>query len=412
MRRILVVGAMAMLVAYGVVTYQLRTQLLQGYSDFISFYTAGKIIRNGAAKRLYDLDLQYQIQRESAPKVRIRAGALPYVRFPCEAWLFAPLANLRYVTAFALWNALSLALGLLLCGLAHRHVHGLDRVPFALLVLLFISYFPVFITLLQGQDALWLLLLFLLAYMALRRKREALGGMMLGLGMFKFMFVIPFLIPFIAARRLRLLGGFLLSSLVLAAVSTWTVGWRVMAGYPGHLSAVNKLARGVNNPADMPNIRGLVQVVLGSHTSSAAVNIVVGLLSLSLLVWLATKWRAFTPDEGILFSLAFSLDLVVTILVSYHAHIFDLVLLAPFLALGSGILLSDSSLASSTRKLLQIVIGCVLFSPLYFILSLAVRGTSMLALVFVAVALAISRIIADVQVRASTQAANPAAALG
>lgn len=121
-----------------------------------------------------------------------------------------------------------------------------------------------------------------------------------------------------------------------------------------------------------------------------------GLLSLSLLAWLATKRHIFIPSDTTMFALAYSLNLVVTILVSYHAHVFDLVILVPFLALASAIILSDTSLPSSARKTLLITVACVLFSPLYLVLSLAMRKTAFLALLFFGVAFALSRVIADV----------------
>ena len=110
MRRVLFLGAIAMLLAYTVMAYHFWDQVRNGYSDFISFYTAGQILQRDEAEKLYDLNLQYEIQREHAPGVNIRAGALPFVRPPFEAWLFLPLAKLDYFSAFLLWDLLTIAL--------------------------------------------------------------------------------------------------------------------------------------------------------------------------------------------------------------------------------------------------------------------------------------------------------------
>lgn len=401
LRRMLLAGMFAMLMAYAAVAYHLRIQIAHGYSDFISFYAAGKILQPGEADRLYDLNLQYQVQQEYAPEARIRAGALPYVRPPFEAWLFVPLARVSYLPAFLLWDAFTFGCIVAVAVLARSHIPGLHGIPVALIILALVSYFPIFLTLIQGQDAGLLMLIVFLSYMALRRSREFVGGMILALGTFKFHIILLFLLPFAVARRVRILAGFCLVALLLVGVSLWTTGWHALSEYPSYLLAIDKLARGVNQPQDMPNIRGLIDVV-GSHVSSVIRNATIGASSLLLLGWLSSRQRLFTPGTSPLFSLAFSLDLVVTMLVSYHAHLFDLALLVPFLALGSGLLLSDRSLSASARSRLGFAVGLTLLSPLYLLVSMASRNTTLLAVMLLAVAAALSRVITDVELRVRT----------
>ena len=397
-RRLTLVGAMALLSAYAAIAYHLRRQIADGYSDFISFYTAGKILELDAGHRLYDLALEYQIQHEYAPRVAIRAGALPFVRLPFAAWPFVPLAHLPYAAAFLVWDLATIILVIIIAALFRKHIAGLERVKLRLIILLLFSYFPVFVTLIQGQDALWLLLVFAVTYVLLVRRREEAAGMILGLGWFKFPLLIPFLVPFLAARRFRLLAGFGLTSTLLAAASFWTTGWPALAAYPRYLMAVNQLSRGVNDPRDMPNLRGLVQVILDKHLSVVMINLIVGALSLCLLAWLAMKARCFArAADNAVFSLAFSLDLVITVLVSYHAHVFDLVLLALFLAIGWGILSSDAPLRPTIRNTLAIALACLIFSPLYLLLALASRYTMLLSLVLLGAALVISRTMSDLE---------------
>jgi Glycosyltransferase family 87 len=400
-RRIILFGTIAIMFAYAVVAYHFWDQVRSGYSDFISFYTAGKILQQGAAERLYDLKLQYDIQREYAPTVNIRAGALPYVRPAFEAWLFVPFARLHYQTAFLLWDFVSIILLIAITVLARSQIPGLQQIPFILLISCVLSYFPVFIMLLQGQDSALLLLVFFLAYLALRAGNETRGGMLLGLGTFKFPLVIPFMIPFLLAKRVRLLTGFFLTSLLLLGISAFTTGLRSFSTYPNFLLSIDQLARGVNDPRAMPNIRGLVSVVLGSHVSLTTLNCVVVVVSLFVVGWLAAKHRLFVPDGGRLFALAFSLNLVVTILVSYHAHVFDLVLLLPFLAISTGRLLSPNELAPWSQQLLSTAVGLVLFSPLYFVLSLLSRYTTVLALILIGACFALSRTIMDLECSSS-----------
>jgi len=92
-RKAAIVLSIALLVVYCAVFFQLRDQLSGGYSDFVSFYTAGTILERGSRTRLYDIQLQSAIQREIAPNVEIRQLALPFVRPAFEAWLFWPFAS-------------------------------------------------------------------------------------------------------------------------------------------------------------------------------------------------------------------------------------------------------------------------------------------------------------------------------
>lgn len=397
MKRILLVGAIAMLFAYAVVAYHLRLQVLEGYSDFISFYTAGKIVGSGQGRRLYDLDLQYQVQQQQAPNVKTRAGALPFVRPAFEAWLFVPLASMSYREALGLWITLACVLLVVIAVLLRRHVPGLQQVPLVLLFLLLSSYFPVFITLLQGQDSVLLLLIFCLVFVELQKKKEKTGGILLGLGLFKFPLVVVFLIPFVVARRYRFLLGFCITALATIAVSIATTGWRAVSGYPRYLVGVNGLAARINDPRDMPNLRGLVEVAGGRFFSAFTLNVILALLSLTLVVWLATKHHLFVPGRTAVFSFAFCLDLFVMLLAGYHAHIFDLVLLVPALAICAGISLAEGGLRPPTRKVLLASVVCLMFSPLYLILSLILRATTLLALLELLAVMIISWATQDVQ---------------
>src|SRR5579871_44665 len=187
----------ALFLIYGAIFYQLRQKLSAGYSDFASMYTAGKILQRGEASRLYDLNLQTQVQREFAPNVQIRKSALPFVRPPFYAWLFWPLAYLSYRTAFLLWTLFSCGCLALFVTLMRRELPSLRRVPLALTMLVTFSYFPFFFTILQGQDSALLLLIYALTYIAFRRNAEFAGGMALAFGTFKFPLVVPFLVPFV-----------------------------------------------------------------------------------------------------------------------------------------------------------------------------------------------------------------------
>jgi hypothetical protein len=389
----------ALLLVYVAIFFQLRGQLRQGYSDFISFYTAGKILQRGAADRLYDLRLQYEIQQEVAPNVALRKGALPFVRPPFEAWLFWPLAHLSYGAAFLLWDLFSLGCLFAVALILRREVPELSLFSPRLMLAASVSYFPVFVTLLQGQDSLLLLLVYVIAYRALRRNAQFAGGMLLGIGSIKFPLLLPFLIPFLVKRKPRVILGFGLTSLLLAGISVGTVGVSAAAYYPRFLLNIDKLAEGVNVPTDMPNIRGLLSILLQTKVSSAAGILLLSIFSILLLAFVVKKWRLDPTRHGAIFNLGFSLNMIVTLLVSYHSHSFDLCLLLLPMVLVLGLVLSNEPIALRTRTLLIWTLGIVGFSPLYLLFSFRLHYPGLVSFFLLPFAFAIGGAISDLQRR-------------
>jgi hypothetical protein len=386
-RKAVATFSLGLFVVYGAILLRLRGPLAGGYSDFISFYTAGKILDRHAPESLYDLNLQYRIQREIAPHVPIRQGALPFVRPAFEALMFAPFARLSYLTAFVLWNLLSCSCGIAALLILRQEIPELRNLSPSLIFVSGFSYFPVFLTLLQGQDSLLLLLIYVLAFRALRRDNPLTSGLTLGLGSFKFPLVIPFLIPFLLRRKFRVLIGFVMTCVVLGAISVAIVGWSTASYYPRYLLTIDSLAPEVNRPHDMPNLRGLMSVLLpASHEVSLVVLLFLTVLALGLA---ARQWslRSFDPSQY--FSLGLAFNVVTTVLVSYHCHVFDLSLLLLPIGITSGALLSDSSSAIRGRRLLAWTTVSLMFSPLYLWLTFSLRGASLLAILLVGFACAL-----------------------
>lgn len=386
-RKAVVTFSVGLLVVYAAIFVRLRGPLAEGYSDFISFYTAGKVLNQGAPERLYDLNVQYVIQRETAPRVPIRQGALPFVRPAFEAWMFAPFARLSYPMAFVLWNLLSCSFGIAALLILRHQIPELHNLSSSLILVSGFSYFPVFFTLLQGQDSLLLLLIYVLAFRALRRDNPLTSGLILGLASFKFTLLIPFLIPFVLRRRFRFLTGFVTSCVGLGAISIATVGWSTATYYPRYLLAIDSLAPGVNRPEDMPNLRGLVSVLLpASHEINLIVLLILTVLALGLA---ARNWslRSFDPSQY--FSLGYALNVVTTVLVSYHCHVFDLSLLLLPIGITLGTLRSDSSPGLAGGRLLAWSTAFLMLSPLYLWLTFSPRGASLLAILVLGFACAL-----------------------
>jgi hypothetical protein len=306
----------------------LKRMLEEGAFDFLAFYTAGTLLKEGAREQLYDAEKQEEIQR----RLTGRPTPLLYYHPPFDALLFLPLAYLSYPTAYAVWVIVNL---LVLLAVVHLLLPYLQALSLPLVVLFWLSVvFPVFLALFQGQMSILLLLVYVATFLALKRNAEFSAGGVLALGLFKFQFVIPLLPVFVVRRWWRGLAGFFCVALVLAFLSVAVVGVGGVLDYALLLWHLPKEA-GTEIAADpfgvraarMPNVRGFVteamsgSMLLGDFAPAAVLLVSVALLAWSLRYWFLERGR------GEVFDLQFSLQCVVTLLVSYHAHLNDLALL-------------------------------------------------------------------------------------
>lgn len=320
-------------------------------------------MRQGLGAHMYDEQVQYRVQQEFASGVSIRQGALPYNHPPFEALIFVPLTWLPYVAAYLLWDLVNLMILFALPFLLRPHLPMLRQTPAAAWLFVSLAFFPIFIALLQGQDIILLLLLFTLTFVALKKGADFAAGCWLALGLFRFHMVLPLIFILLLQRRRKAVLGFVLMAAALTAVSVAVVGWKTTLAYPSYVWHLEQtMGRGAIVPADMPNLRGLFDTILAGHVPPAAIHAVVVFLSIALVLLASAKWNP--ASSGGVLDLVFSLTVVVLVLVSYHALIYDLsLLLLPILFLAN----RSPALSSApgwTRAALFIPIVVLFFSPL------------------------------------------------
>jgi len=368
----------AMVIVECGVAWSLRGKVAAGYADFTSFYGAGQTVRQGQGNRLYDPQEQWRVQQEFAKDVAIRQAPLPYLRLPFEALLFVPFTLLPYSAAYIVWLTLNLGVVIAVALFLRRRLALLQESPPWVTVLITLAFVPVFLTLLQGQDSILVLLFYSLAYAALREGAEVRAGCWLGLGMIKPHLVLPFVvIAFLRGNR-RVAYGFLLVAAVLPLVSVGVVGWSGFLHYPGYLWELEQhTERGLVLPRDNVNLRGLAEGFGSGLVAPSVITGVIALLSAGLVVWAGVRGREAsenrTPD------LIFSQAVVVSLLVSYHAFAYDLsVLLLPiFLLMAKW----DDGLRGVARWALFGPGVLLLFGPIFPLLWLHWHALSLIAIV-------------------------------
>ena len=363
LRLAILLALAAMLAMHGWEFFRLRQEVGQGYPDFTAFYSAGKCVLSGRGAEVYTMAGEARFQREFAAQVKIRQSPLPFTHPPFEAALFAPLALLPYQAAYWTWNGLSVMALFGFLALLRPHVPNVWRWSRSLPITAALAFFPVFVCLLQGQDSLVLLLLFAWAFVAMEKGHDSAAGFLLGLALFRFQLVLPMIIVVVLRRRWKVVGGFAVAAIALAAISIPVVGWTQVLGYPQELLRVShSQGSAAMNPKEMPNVRGLLVSFLGENSVSQWLTALVSLVLLALAVW---KWKPEPRQPE--FRLGFGLTVTVAVMVSYHLMGHDLSLLLLPLLLAADWLCTDTA-KGVARRLLIPALGLLFFSPLYFLL--------------------------------------------
>lgn len=210
--------------------------------DFLAFYTAGTLIRQGRQSELYDLDTVRAIEQQVAQQnaLDLGTGFGPYWNPPLLARAFAPLAAMDYRTAWWTWFAINLscaaAAAAILTRILRSAIHSAQPTPNAvplsaswLIPLFLVTSMPFIMALGHGQNTCISLLLLTLIAAAWRSGNGLLAGIACGLLFYK---------PQLAA--------------VVAGILIISMGWRAMTGL-----AISGAAVLVTTLITMPGMIGL-----------------------------------------------------------------------------------------------------------------------------------------------------------
>jgi len=315
---------------YGLLWWGARDRIVQGNSDFISYYTAARMMQDRVGPALYDLNRQsvYQdrILKSLGSPVRFQDGLLAYNHPPFELSWYLPLGRLHYLRAYAVWVLVSFGCFVAGVWLLVRNP-GESWTAAVLPTLGSLAFFPVFITLLQGQDSATLFLFWVLAYRKMQQGREAWAGFWLSFMLQKFQILIPTLFILLLKRRGRILAGFLGGSVLLLLVSLVLVRF---SGLESYLRLLVEMSGGVERrgiyPSQMHNLRGQFYA-LCYQKSPLLANGLTAAASLAMLVLLWIVWKEKWETDEPRFALKFSLLVTITVLVSPHLNFHDLAIL-------------------------------------------------------------------------------------
>jgi len=308
--------------------------------DFFNFYAAARLYVTQGGSAVYDIALQRQAELGVTGQDPSRFIVLPYFHPPYYTLLISPLAFLDYRHAYyamAAFNVLLAAALIAILVTTSLSVRGRGWLVAGAMIA---GFFPLFVTVLQGQSDLVVLVPLAAAYAAWARGRYEWAGAFSALALAKPQLLLLIPVLFIARRAWRALAAFagVLAGLGLLSVATFGVG--AVLGYLNAVSTWAVTGRLPNtdqlvytDPA-VYSLRNILEALPGGGKVVAFVILVL----LLALVALSLSWR---PDKP---RLDFALAIAASLVLSPHQNVHDLALLVI-----PGFALADLALAGGLR---------------------------------------------------------------
>ncbi len=300
-------------------------------ADFRQLYITGYMVRSGHGPDLYDYGLEERLQNRFVSQ----APPLPSDHLAYEALFFAPFSLLNYSTAYYVFAALNILLLAIAQRLLRPYLAPLESLGKFVPEAIVFCFLPMAVAIILGQDSILLLVLVVLGFIALEKGHDARSGFVISLGFFKFQYILPILLLFLLWRKWRFVFGAAAGGFAALCVSLWIARFSGMRSFARTLMEMSVGLSGRaqqlkfgTDPSAMPNLRGFVDAVAGSHVSPTAIHWTVAAGSL-LVILLAAGMKPSLP-----------VAILAAILVSYHGLIHDSSLLA--LPLGMALVRSVS----------------------------------------------------------------------
>ena len=292
-------------------------------SDFIAFYSAGRIAENEGAASVYNPKLQQEIQQEQVGFPLVQGQVLLYNHLPFLIPILQMVVSTNYVNSFYRWIFLLMTLYVAGTAILSRVLReaGVNRNSILLTGIGSLLFLPLFFSLMNGQDTAFTFLGAAIWTYGLFSGRELLAGLGLSLTTIRPQIALFLAIPMLF-RHARVFWGFLLGSGLLALLSVLILG---PGGTRDFIDILLVSAGGEwfgMKENAMYNLIGLLTRTapqLGAGTIRTIGWIVYGITMIGLcIVWVRSK---HLPGEKI------SLTVVLSLFVAPHLHFHDLALL-------------------------------------------------------------------------------------
>jgi alpha-1,2-mannosyltransferase len=300
-----------------------RSGLIKG-TDFLQFYVFGSLVREGRHDALYDFSAFNHRLVALVPEAKHIAFVPIYG--PQVGLFFAPLAALPYGVALLTWSVLTVLLYGVCCWAVWRACPSLRHEGRRVALLAF-AYFPFWNLIWYGQISAIALCCFTLAWIALARGHQLLAGVAIGSLIYKPQLGLAAALVFLLTRHWRVVAGAALAILAQLGLAWAWFGGPVVERYIRRVSQLGRLSQLLEpDPYQLHSLKALFDLAVPWPALAMAGFLITALAAIGLAV---RCWM-----RGASLALRFCVLLLVTVLVSPHVYVYDLVVLAPALLFG------------------------------------------------------------------------------
>jgi hypothetical protein len=313
---------------------RLQGQLIQNnrLSDYMAFYAAGKLVREGRGADMYHLDAIAETQSDLLGVNIAGEDRLPYLNPPYVAAIFAPLTLTSLEAASAVMFTINVVLVVACAVILRRLVAAKDGRQAGFALLAWVSSFAVFTVFLQLQFSLFCLLAWLGFVHFQIQGQQRWSGASLVLGLFKPQLILLPVLYLCYRRQFAALVPLAAVGAVLALLSVAVAGPGVLIDYPRFLMQSTSWEGQGIYAHGMYGWNSLVADVTGDATPPSLLTafLVVPTFALTFAAW----WLARDAHGRDLLPLL-GMTVTAALLTNLHLYLHDVVLLALALALGA-----------------------------------------------------------------------------
>lgn len=287
-------------------------------TDYIQFYVMGSLVLDGRTDAIYDPAAHIEEgRRRIDPQLQLYASHPNYG--PQVALAFAPLALLPFAWSLGVFLALAIFCYAISVWIVWRECEALRS--YGAVVAVVAAASPLLFTVIRyGQASAFSLLMWSVAFVALRRQRPFVAGLVIGGLAYKPQLGIVLGFAVLAARQWRVLGGALASCAAQLGVAWLTAGTQTLERYFAELWTLALNPQLVEiYPTESHSLRGFFQLLIPSAPIVAACSLVV---LVAVLIVAIRNWTGAAP-----LGLRWAVLMLLTILASPHLITYDLVLL-------------------------------------------------------------------------------------
>lgn len=233
-RRVFIISAIiALAVIYAILWMQMISDPAQRTgSDFIAFFTAGKLARQYGFQVVYDIERQQAIQEQIVGFRLVPGQVLLYNHLPFLLPVLWLVAGNNYVVSFYAWVTF-IILTFVISFFLLAPLIVFQKIDFVSKIALFsggILFFPIFVSVMNGQDTALLFLGGACLLVGMQIKKNWLAGIGLGLMSVRPQLALFMTLPFVFRDRKVFLWAFL-SAIFLAIISVLLIGIQGVQGF-------------------------------------------------------------------------------------------------------------------------------------------------------------------------------------